>query len=147
MCGQPVNLVSILLVEDNPGDVRLIKESFKDCQMCNDIVVKVDGQEALEYLRNASDEDLPDLILLDLNLPRLTGQEVLASMRDDQRLRRLCTVVLTSSQAERDIIKSYDLGANAYVCKPLTLVEIKDMVARLEGFWVGVVRFAPRGAR
>lgn len=140
-----LDLATILLVEDNPGDVRLIQEAFRGCRLCNELLVQPDGHEALEFLRRTPDQELPDLVLLDLNLPRVTGQEVLAAMRSDPRLRRICTVILTSSAAERDIVQSYDLGANAYVCKPLRLDEIKDMVARLEGFWIGVVKFAPRG--
>lgn len=139
-------LASIMLVEDNPGDVRLIREAFSGCMLCNELMVQPDGQAALDYLRTAPDDGLPDLVLLDLNLPRVTGQDVLRTMRADARLRRICTVILTSSSAERDIVQSYDLGANAYVCKPIRLDEIKDMVARLEGFWIGVVKFAPRGS-
>lgn len=145
MKNSALDLATIMLVEDNPGDVRLIREAFRGCMLCNELLVEPDGQAALDFLRRVPDQELPDLVLLDLNLPRVTGQEVLQAMRADQRLRRICTVILTSSAAERDIVQSYDLGANAYVCKPLRLDEIKDMVARLEGFWIGVVKFAPRG--
>jgi len=145
--GKRPHLIQMLLVEDNPGDVGLIREAFYGCKLCNDLQVAKDGQEALDMLRAASDSELPDIVLLDLNLPRVTGQEVLAEMRKDDRLKRICTVVLTSSQAERDIVKSYELGANAYVCKPIRLEEIRDMVSRLEGFWVGIVKFSPRGYR
>lgn len=145
--GKNFDLAQIMLIEDNPGDIRLMREAFKDCQLCNDLMVAEDGRQGVDMLRQLADHALPDLILLDLNLPRMNGQEVLKEIRADERLRRICVVVLTSSSAERDIVMSYNLGANAYVCKPIRLEEIRDMVSRLEGFWIGVVRFSPRGYR
>lgn len=138
--------VEILLVEDNPGDVKLTQKAFEDAALRNDFHVVNDGQEALEYLYQRgeyADAPRPDLILLDLNLPRKNGEEVLRDIKGDDALRRIPVVVLTSSEAEEDILESYDLHANAYLTKPVSFEGFKDIVQQIEGFWFEVVRFPP----
>ncbi|MWV38880.1 response regulator [Natrialba sp. INN-245] len=133
----------ILLVEDNPGDVRLTEEAFKQGRIENDLHVVTDGNQALEFLgRDGRYEDAPrpDLILLDLNLPRTDGEEVLEQLKDDPNLRSIPVIVLTSSRAEEDIVKSYELHANAYLTKPVDPDEFIDAVRAFEKFWFSVVR-------
>ncbi|MEY7851540.1 response regulator [Natrarchaeobius sp. A-rgal3] len=136
----------ILLVEDNPGDVRLTKEAFKQGRIENDLHVVSDGNQALEFLAREGDyEDAPrpDLILLDLNLPRTDGEEVLEELKKDRNLRSIPVIVLTSSRAEEDIVKSYELHANAYLTKPVDPDEFIDAVRAFEKFWFSVVRLPP----
>jgi len=142
--------IEVLLVEDNPGDVRLTKEALKEGRLLNNISVVGDGVEALEFLRRQGKyaaAALPDLILLDLNLPKKDGREVLAEIKSDPRLRRIPVVVLTTSSAEEDILKTYDLHANCYVTKPVDLEQFMRVVQSIEDFWVSVVKLPSDDAR
>ena len=135
--------IEILLVEDNAADVRLTKEALREGKVHNRLTVARDGVEALEVLRRAgkyADAARPDLILLDLNLPRKDGREVLAEIKADDDLRRIPVVVLTTSSAELDIVKSYDLHANCYITKPVDLDKFVDVVRTIDEFWLSVVR-------
>jgi len=141
--------IEILLVEDNPGDVRLTREIFKAARIRNIIHTVEDGVEAMEYLRNQgkyADEARPDLILLDLNLPRKDGREVLAEIKSDDELKRIPIVVLTISKAEEDILKTYSLHANCYITKPVDLDQFIKVVASIEDFWLSVVKL-PSGTK
>lgn len=136
-------LLRILMVEDNPGDAELVKDTLEDSRLHLDIQNVVDGAQALAYLyKNPPYEnvDTPDLILLDLNIPKLGGREVLERIKQDSALREIPVVVLTSSDAEQDIVKSYQLGANCYVTKPVGLQAFQSIVRSLEGFWFTVVK-------
>ncbi len=138
--GRPVN---ILLVEDNPGDVRLTKEALRESKLHNDLAVVGDGVEALAYLRREgryADALHPDLILLDLNLPRKDGREVLAEVKADPKLMHIPVVVLTSSQAEQDIVRAYNLHANCYVQKPVDLEQFITVVRSVQDFWFQIVK-------
>ncbi len=142
--------IDILLVEDNPGDVRLTKEALKDAKVCNTMSVVVDGEEAIAYLNKQgkySQAIQPDLILLDLNLPKKTGFEVLKEIKLNEKLKRIPVVVLTTSQAEQDIVKSYNLYANAYVSKPVDLGQFMKVVKCIENFWFEIVKLPPNGKR
>lgn len=135
--------IEILLVEDNPGDVRLTKESLHDAKVHNNMAVASDGFEAMAFLRREgafADATRPDLILLDLNLPRMNGFEVLDAIKEDPDLKRIPVVVLTTSQAEQDIIQSYNLYANAYVTKPVDLEQFIKVIKAIEGFWLEIVQ-------
>ena|SRR5262245_24539559 len=135
--------IEILLVEDNPGDVRLTREALKDGKIHVRLTAVADGEEAMSYLRRQGSHAnavRPDLILLDLNLPRKSGREVLAEIKSDLSLRRIPIVVLTSSQAEQDILNSYDLSANCYVCKPVDLDQFIKVVKSIEDFWLTIVK-------
>lgn len=139
--------IEILLVEDNPGDVVLTREALRDCKVHTNLSVAHDGEAALTFLRRQgahAEAPRPDLILLDLNLPRLSGREVLAAIKADEQLRRIPVVVLTSSQAEQDVLATYDLCANCYVSKPVDLEQFIKVVRSIEDFWLTVVRL-PRG--
>ena len=143
---QVVGAVEILLVEDNPGDVRLTREALRDSKMRNRLSVVEDGVEAMRFLRREeeyTDAPRPDIVLLDLNLPRKDGREVLADMKNDPHLRRIPVVVLTTSDDERDIIKSYDLHANCYITKPVDLQRFVEIVKTIEGFWFSIVKLPP----
>jgi CheY-like chemotaxis protein len=138
--GQPVE---ILLIEDNPGDVRLTRESLKEGKIHTRLSVVQDGEAALDFLYRRGAHTAaprPDLILLDLNLPGRSGREVLAQIKADENLRRIPVVVLTSSQAEKDIAESYDLNANCYVTKPVDLDQFMRVVRSIEDFWLTVVK-------
>jgi CheY-like chemotaxis protein len=138
--GQPIE---ILLVEDNPGDVRLTQEAFKEGKVSNKLSVASDGVEALAFLRRDgkyADAPRPDVILLDLNLPKKDGREVLAEIKDDPDLRLIPVVVLTTSLAEQDILKSYNLHANCYITKPVDLERFITVVKSIETFWLSVVK-------
>lgn len=135
--------VEILLVEDNPADVRLTVEALKDGKILNNLTVASDGVEALQVLRREgahADASRPDIILLDLNLPRLDGREVLQQIKDDEDLRRIPVVVLTTSADEQDVLRMYDLHANCYITKPVDLEQFLDIVKTIEDFWLTVVR-------
>ena len=137
--GKPIE---ILLVEDNPGDVRLTREALKDGKVLNRLNVVTDGVEAMEYLRRQGQyaaAPRPDVILLDLNLPRKDGREVLAELKVDPELKRIPVVVLTTSDAEKDVLKAYDLHANCYITKPVDLEKFLEVVASVEHFWLSVV--------
>ncbi len=145
--GQPIE---ILLVEDNPGDVRLTREAMRDAKMRNTIRIVTDGVEALAFLRREgqyADAPRPDVILLDLNLPKKDGREVLAEIKTDPNLRRIPVVILTTSEAEEDILKAYDLHANAYVAKPVDLDKFITVVKSIEDFWLEIVKLPPDGRR
>ena len=135
--------IRVLLVEDNPGDADLTKETLEDCRLHVEIAVSIDGAEALDRLFRRSPYqhvELPDLILLDLNLPKMSGREVLAQIKQHPALRTIPVVILTSSDAEQDIVKSYELGANCYVTKPVGLEAFQSIVRSVEGFWFTVVK-------
>ncbi len=139
--------IEILLVEDNPGDVRLTQEALKEGKVMNVLNTVGNGEEALAYLRRQgayARTTRPDLILLDLNLPRKSGQEVLAEIKDDPELRRIPVVILTVSEAEQDIIKSYNLHANCYITKPVNLEQFMEVIKTIEDFWLTVVMLPPR---
>jgi CheY-like chemotaxis protein len=140
--------VEILLVEDNPGDVRLTKEALKEAKVINNLTVLKDGVEALAFLRRQGAYDnaiTPHLILLDLNLPKKDGREVLAEIKADETLKRIPVVVLTTSQDEQDIFKSYNLHANCYVTKPVDLEQFMTVVKSIEDFWLGIVMLPKNG--
>lgn len=134
-------VVQILLVEDNPGDQRLTTEVFHDSKICNRIHIVSDGVEALAFLRKEgkyASVPTPDFILLDLNMPRKDGREVLAEVKADKSLSGIPVVILTTSQAEEDIIRAYDLQANCYITKPVGLEQFLKVVRQLETFWFGI---------
>lgn len=138
--------IEILMVEDNPGDVRLTVEALKETKVRNNLNVVRDGAEALAFLRRQGRYETaprPDLILLDLNVPRIDGRRVLAEIKADADLRRIPVVILTSSQAEEDIIRTYDLQANCYVTKPVDLDQFIKVVQSIETFWLSIVRLPP----
>ena len=142
-----LNVISVLLVEDDPGDVVLIREAFEHNKVHNALEVLSDGVEALEYLRGEgryAGVSRPDLILLDLNLPRKDGHEVLAEIKADDDLRMIPVVVLTTSEAEEDIVRSYDLHANAYVTKPVDFDRFIEIVRQIDDFFVSVVKLPNR---
>ena len=139
--------IEILLVEDNPGDVRLTQEALRDGKVHNHLNVASDGVEALAYLRKQgryTSATRPDLILLDLNLPKKDGRAVLAEIKADESLRRIPVVILTTSQAEEDILKTYNLHANCFVTKPVDLDQFIKVVRSIEDFWLTVVKL-PHG--
>lgn len=136
--------ITVLLVEDDPGDVLLVREAFADHRLSNPLLVAGDGVEALELLRNPETER-PDLVLLDLNLPRKDGREVLREIKADDALRSIPVVVLTTSDAEEDILRSYDLHANAYVTKPVDFERFLEVVRQIDEFFVSVVKLPGRG--
>ena len=139
--------IDILMVEDNPGDVRLTVEALKEGKVRNNFHTVEDGVKALAFLRREgpyTDAPRPDLILLDLNLPKMNGREVLAEIKEDPELRRITVVVLTVSKAEQDIIKSYNLHANCYITKPVDLDQFLEVVKSIENFWLTVVMLPPR---
>jgi chemotaxis family two-component system response regulator Rcp1 len=141
------NAVEILLVEDNPGDARLAREGLSECKIHNNLHIVDDGVKAMAFLRQRGDYahvPRPDLILLDLNLPRKDGREVLREIKEDESLRLIPVVVLTTSKAEEDIVKSYSLHANCYVTKPLGLQQFLDVVKSIEDFWFTIVKLPPR---
>ena len=142
--------IEILLVEDNPGDARLAAEALKENKVRNNLHHVLDGVEAMRYLRREvpyADVPVPDLILLDLNLPRKDGREVLEEIKGDPELRLLPVVVLTTSAAERDLIKSYNLHANAYVIKPIDLDRFIEVVRAIESFWFTIVKLPQLNGR
>jgi CheY-like chemotaxis protein len=135
--------IAILLVEDNLADARLTQESLKDCKVLNELYTVRDGVEAIDFLtKKGKFESVrqPDLILLDLNLPRKNGKEVLSFIKDDPKLKMIPVVILTSSQAERDVVQSYSLHCNCYISKPLDLDEFGEVVRAIEGFWFSIVK-------
>ncbi len=137
--------IEILLVEDNPGDVRLTKEALKDARVANNLHVTMDGVEALAFLRKQgrhASAPRPDLILLDLNLPKKNGREVLEEIKAEDALRHIPVVILTTSQAEQDVVESYRLRANAYVTKPVDLDQFLKVVGSIEQFWLEIVKLS-----
>jgi chemotaxis family two-component system response regulator Rcp1 len=145
--GKPVE---ILLVEDSPGDVRLTVEALKDARVRNSLHVAEDGVEAMAFLRRQgryAGAPCPDLVLLDLNLPKKDGRQVLAEIKEDPDLRRIPVVILTVSQAEEDILKTYDLHANCYITKPVNLDRFLKVVKSIEDFWFTIVKLPPNGLK
>ena len=135
--------VHVLLVEDNPGDVRLMREALRNGRCGKNMDAVENGEEALAYLRREPpfrEVPKPDLIFLDLNLPKKDGREVLLEIKQDESLRRIPVVVLTTSEAERDILRAYDLHANCYVKKPTELDEYMEVIRACENFWLHIVR-------
>ncbi|PKM86883.1 MAG: response regulator [Firmicutes bacterium HGW-Firmicutes-12] len=135
--------IEILLVEDNLGDVRLTKEALKEAKILNNLSVVEDGVEAIAYLHQEGKYNTvcrPDLILLDLNLPRKDGREVLEIIKTDSELKCIPVVVLTTSEAEQDILKAYDLHANCYITKPVNLQQFMSVIKSIEDFWLSIVR-------
>ncbi len=133
------NLVNVLLVEDNPGDVRLTQEAFKEAKMSIKLDVTMDGAEAIKYLKKEGEYEnvtTPDLILLDLNLPKKDGREVLKEVKTDDSLKRIPVVILTTSNAEQDIMKSYNLHVNCYINKPVDFEKFFDIIQKIEEFWL-----------
>lgn len=136
-------LAKILLVEDNPGDVRLTREALREGKILNELSVVEDGFEALAFLRREgayAEAERPDLILLDLNLPKKDGREVLEEIKRDGDLKKIPVVVLTTSAAERDILNAYDLHANCYITKPVDLGQFIKVVQLIEDFWLTIVK-------
>ncbi|MDN3515480.1 MAG: response regulator [Candidatus Brocadia sp.] len=141
-----VSAVEILLVEDSPGDVRLTRESLKEAKIRNNLHVVADGAEAMNFLRKKdkyADTPRPDIILLDLNLPKKDGREVLAEIKADDTLKSIPVVVLTISKAEEDILKSYNLHANCYITKPIDFGQFIAIVKAIEDFWFTIVKLPP----
>ena len=146
MLSQP-RIAEILLVEDNPADVRLTMEAMRESKMHNRVTVVSDGEQALDYLRRRgryAAATRPDLVLLDLNLPKKDGREVLQEIKAIEDLRRIPVVVLTTSKAEEDIFRTYDLHANCYITKPADLDRFIEVVQLIEGFWLRVVSLPDR---
>lgn len=143
---EPYQGVQVLFVEDNPGDVRLTQEALKEGKLCTNLHIVPDGVEAMAFLRKQgeyADVPRPDLILLDLNLPRKDGREVLAEIKSDEDLKRIPVVILTTSSAEQDILKTYSLHANCYVTKPVDLDQFMKVVKAIEDFWLTLVKLPP----
>ncbi|MEM6317775.1 MAG: response regulator [Bacteroidota bacterium] len=139
--------IQILLVEDNEGDVLLIKKAFADARLANKINVCRDGQEGYEFLKKIGDfEDAPtpDLILLDINMPRVTGLELLEIIKQDEQLKVIPVIMLTTSTSEEDILKSYQLHVSSFVQKPVEFVEFLDAVQQIQDYWFSIVRFPPK---
>lgn len=142
-----VEPIKILLIEDDPGDVLMTREALEERKVMNDLYVVNNGEDAISFLTRQGahvDAPRPDLILLDLNLPRLDGREVLARIKADEELRRIPVVVLTTSEAEEDILRSYDLHANAYVTKPVDFEQFSKVVREIDDFFISIVRLPPR---
>jgi len=140
-------LIDILLVEDDEGDVLLTKKALANGKIYNTLSVARDGVEALAFLRKEnehSDAARPDLILLDLNMPRMDGRETLAQIKQDENLRSIPVVVLTTSDSDQDILKSYDLQASCYITKPVDLVQFTSVVRAIKDFWFTIVKLPPR---
>ncbi len=143
---QNMKAVDILLVEDNPGDIRLTQEALKDSKLHNRLSVARDGVEALAFLRRQGEyanSPRPDIILLDLNLPRKDGREVLEEIKNDDDFKRIPVVVLTTSNDETDVLASYNLHANCYITKPVDLNRFIQIVKSIEGFWFQIVKLPP----
>ncbi|MGS2717113.1 response regulator [Eionea flava] len=139
-------LAEILLVEDNEGDIELTKEAFDEAKFRNNLHVAEDGEEALDFLfkRNGNENvPTPDIILLDLNLPGTNGREVLETIKADSNLKRIPVIVLTSSQADKDVVESYDLHANCYIVKPVDAIKFMSVVQHVENFWIDIVCLPP----
>ncbi|MCC6616369.1 MAG: response regulator [Anaerolineae bacterium] len=138
--------IDILLVEDNPGDVRLTREALKDSKIQNRLYVAEDGVEAIRFLRHDeeySNAPRPDIILLDLNLPRMHGSEVLREIKSDDELKTIPVVVLTTSDDEHDVLSAYDLQANCYITKPVDMIRFVQIVKTIEDFWFTIVKLPP----
>jgi CheY-like chemotaxis protein len=144
---QPARQIEVLLIEDDPGDVLMTKEAFADYKVTNQLHVVQDGADAMAFLRQEGEyatAPRPDLVLLDLNLPRMDGREVLQAIKSDPELASIPVVVLTTSEAEEDVLRSYSLHANAYVTKPVDFERFIDVVRQIDDFFVTVVRLPSR---
>jgi|SRR5271154_3208116 len=142
--------IEVLLVEDSPGDVRLTQEAFRDANRSVHLHVATDGVEAMAFLRKQGahlNAPRPDLILLDLNLPKMDGREVLAHIKEDESLKTIPTVILTTSDAEADIVKSYQLQANCYLTKPVQLDAFETLVKSINDFWLTKVKLPQQGQK
>lgn len=142
--------IEILLVEDNPGDIRLTQEALKDAKIINNVNLAKDGVEAISFLRregNYTGAVRPDLILLDLNLPKKNGLEVLEEIKSDLDLKRIPVVILSVSKLEEDIIKSYNDYANCYIIKPVDLNQFLEVIKSIEDFWLTIVKLPPNGSK
>jgi CheY-like chemotaxis protein len=143
------DLISVLLVEDDPGDVLLVREAFADYKVGNVLSVVSDGVQAMQFVRGEGDyagNERPDLVLLDLNLPRKSGAEVLAEIKGDPELSTIPVIVLTTSEAEEDVLRSYQSHANAYITKPVDFGRFKEIVHQIDDFFIGIVKLPPRRA-
>jgi CheY-like chemotaxis protein len=135
--------IEILLVEDNPGDARLVEEALKESKIRNTLHHVIDGEQALEFVHQQGeyrDAPVPGLILLDLNLPKVDGREVLKELKEDERLRRIPVVVLTTSSSDEDVVKMYDLYANCYITKPVDFEQFVNVVNSIKDFWFSIVK-------
>lgn len=142
-----VRPIEILMVEDNPGDVRLTQEALKDAKVSNTLRVVEDGAAALDFLYRRgdyADAPRPDLILLDLNLPKKNGREVLEVIKQDAQLKMIPVVILTTSQAEEDVVRAYSLHANCYISKPVDFTQFTKIVRTIEDFWLSIVTLPPK---
>jgi CheY-like chemotaxis protein len=142
-----VKPIEVLLVEDNPGDVRLTREALKEGRMWSNLHVVEDGEVALAFVRQQgayTNAPRPDLILLDLNLPKINGREVLSNIKADENLKRIPVVILTTSQSEEDILKAYNLNANCYITKPVDFDQFLKVVRAIEEFWLTIVKLPSR---
>lgn len=138
-----IEIIKILLVEDNQGDIRLTKEALKDSKISNDLFIVTDGLQAIQFLKKEgayADKPTPDLVLLDLNLPIKDGREVLKEIKESDTLKRIPVVVLTTSEAEEDITKAYDSHANCYIRKPVDFHQFTKVVQSIESFWFSIVK-------
>ena len=141
-----VEPIEILLAEDNPGDIRLTQQALKDSKMHNNLHVVNDGEQAVSFLRRLppyENAPRPGLFLLDLNMPKKDGREVLEEIKDDPELRSIPTVVLTTSEADQDVMSAYQLHANAYITKPVDFDQFVDVVKGIQEFWLTIVRLPP----
>jgi len=141
--GKPAEPIHILIVEDNPGDARLAVEALAEGKVSNKISIVQDGVEAISFLRREngySDAPRPDLILLDLNLPKMNGKDVLAIIKEDSKLKRIPVVILTTSDADQDIFATYDLHANCYITKPVGFDQFISVIQSIEDFWLSIVK-------
>jgi two-component system, chemotaxis family, response regulator Rcp1 len=147
---QLVKPIEILLVEDNPGDVELTQDALENSKVLNKLWVVEDGEAALSFLRREGEYSAaarPDLILLDLNLPKMDGREVLAEIKNDEDFKRIPVVVLTTSRAEEDVLKSYNLHANCYITKPIDFSQFSRVVKSIKEFWLSIVVLPPSGGK
>lgn len=138
-----VEPIEILMVDDNPGDIDLARESLKEAKLINRLHAVVDEEEAMAFLRKQGEHSTaprPDLILLDLNLPKMDGREVLAEIKKDLNLMSIPVVILTASASEEDVLKTYNLHANCYITKPIDFQQFSKVVGAIEGFWLGIVK-------
>ena len=141
--GKPAEPIHILIVEDNPGDARLAVEALTEGKVSNKLSIVQDGVEAISFLRREngySDAPRPDLILLDLNLPKMNGKDVLAIIKEDSKLKRIPVVILTTSDADQDIYATYDLHANCYITKPVDFDQFINVIQSVEDFWLSIVK-------
>ncbi len=140
-------LVDILLVEDNPADVNMLRESFRESKIGNELHVVNDGERALDFLHQRgafTTAPRPDLVLLDIGLPKMSGLDVLAEIKADPDLRRIPVIILTTSESEEDVFKSYDLHANSFITKPVHLTQLFELLKTIEDFWFGIVKLPSR---